>query len=385
MPVLASASMGGSRPTVGHLRDLKRRIKASPDIATQMEAIAEVMHIGFDDANRPRILQEAYSMLYRGRSFSPGLINVFQHWNNQILPEVTAPLREMNTEELDETAANALKDVRGALESQDHYLISATMMRAAYSIYAVAQSGGQDRRRNIDELIVANYSPLTIFPASMVVNEAGLMVFWDRFERFKIFEALFSENPNRSRFANPRLALLAGAERASGTKGTTVQEIFNSWGSPEKLHELEYICCPEKYVSNAGISDMIFTICGAAMFTMEPTIQERFMADLIDVISNKVHEMSLLELGDMFMAEGGGFLEGGVPLKLVVQMALDRIDQLVADKNLDIENAGDTVDSLKMIVSLCSKLLSELRNVPEGYLDFDNPYAFTSKPPKGSH
>jgi hypothetical protein len=308
-------------------------------------------------------------------------LNAFQSWNAQIAPDIIGSLEKLKGDTLDQTTQEALQSARRALENKEQFLVSEPIIRAGFTVYSLAQSGDPDYRADFEELLLSHPSPLTIIPVSMLVNEAGLMLFWDRFERFLIFDDLFSQNLNRIRYVRIRLALLAHAEDLSETKNI-VRKVFESLGSPERLRELDRNFCSEKHINDTRVIETIEIVCGPSVLTMEHSTQIRFIEELTTTVLDKIRQMSFVDIWHMFLAEGGQVARYGPPLKLVFQSALELIDQLVAEETLRFEDARQAIYFLKVGASASSKLLSDLYNIPEGYLDFDNPYAFTGNPPK---
>lgn len=383
-PGLALAAAKPLVPSISHLENLQRTIMSSHDEADRIEAIAEVIHIGFDDNNSPEVLNAAFSMLINGVQFNPGLLNTFQIWNAQLSSRILKPLAAMmdsDHSQLEKVAGAALADLRSTIASREHYLLSEPIMKAAYSLYAVADLGGPDRRSEIDQILLDHYSPLTIFPASLALTVSGMLTMWDRFEHLIAFDYLFSANVNRKNYMHNKIIGLAAIEEESGSEATGLRMLAKALDSEQELNALKPFVIPERCITTTGITKMIETVCGAAALMMGPDMGSSFLAHLTTTVGHQVETMPLLELSHLFMLEGGAAMPHGAPLKVIIEAALNSIDQLVADESMGIDMAAQIIDRLKLVVSILAKALEEERLVPEGYLDFDNPYAVTS--PRG--
>lgn len=303
-----------------------------------------------------------------------GLMHHFQYSLLPIAKNTMSILSNKDEATLSGCANQSMLDVRNALTRGDAWLASRLMLVAAFSVYQSAARGNSEHCNAFEEMVLEYPSPLTILPTHFVSSELGMLLFWQRCERFIEEEDLSSANPNRVEFSRLMIQKLAAVEKESGVKGNPLRLLASQLNSPTELKESWRSICPEKHIDPKNVLNFISTLCGVLITDWTKADFKNICGEITFRTMATISCMSFLELRDLFANEKGAMAEGVAPFKISWNSTILEVKSLHTSGKITLNQAASTVDKILMVAQLYKQAMISSRDLPQDFIVLKNPF-----------
>lgn len=373
-PVPVSPLAGSVPPPADALSQIREALhRSGGDDRKLLSAITQLMRMTFDAGLPKQVRDDAGRLLFNG--------SYFRVWQELLIHEADGDFRILATltePMLRDAAEKCLAGLEGAVAKGDYLAAARLIGPLVYIAFRTLDNGLQTK---LEKVLVENPTPLLRLPA-LIHDYAGMkmsmlrVIQWGRYERLLIFNDLLSGDLSRLAFGKAILKRMDRAERESGTKVRSIEELLRFASIPVALLQQRVEYCPEYCIHRSGTENQIRASFSLPLLDLIPEKRDDYVRRVLEAVEAKIAAMHLLDLRDLFLDQGLMIIPQAAPLRTIVATMSEQAALLVREGRwTQAEGKAFVLASRRIVRLLNEHFYSGGRTENEDFLYFPDPFS----------